>query len=306
MRGRRLWAGLAALVLPAALAGCGSRVVASTPLDAGHEAYPVGVRVLMLSRGSDRPLPTTIWYPAAGIVVPGGGPGVPIRNALVAPGRFPIVLFSHGLDSRPEFHAQLTARWAATGFVVVAPAYPHTKLGAERFDRQDLRRQPADAQHVLRVVASLDAKPDDPLAGHLDADRVAAVGHSAGGFTTAGLFVAGHSQNLRGGIVIAGGMRDIYGGPPAAMLFVHGAADRVVPVAKGRSAYERVPWPKALLTVIGQGHGEYLIPGQPGFDPAMATMTDFLLWVLLDDVAARDRLPLDADVPGVTTWLAQI
>jgi dienelactone hydrolase len=301
MWGRRLVAVLAAVQL-AAVAGCGSAVTGSMPVDG---SYPVGVRTLYLSRGVDRPLPTTVWYPAAGVAVPDDEPGAPVRGALVAPGRFPIVLFSHGLDSRPEHHVALTVRWAAAGFVVVAPAYPHTKLGAARFDRADVRQQPADAWHVLRAVGALDRTLGDPFAGHLDASLVAAVGHSAGGYTTAGLLTAGHSAVLRGAVVIAGGTRHRFGGRPVPVLFVHGSADRVVPVSAGWFAYRQVPWPRAFLAVVGRGHGEYLVPGQPGFAQVVPTITDFLRWTLYNDTTARDRLAL-ADVPGVTSWTGRI
>jgi dienelactone hydrolase len=302
MWGRWLRAGLGAVLL-AALAGCGSAVAGFTSVEG---TYPVGVRTVYLSRGADRPLPTTIWYPADGTAPAADGPAIPVLDALPAPGRFPIVLFSHGLNSRPEHHAQLTARWAAAGFVVVAPAYPHTKLGAARFDRTDVRHQPADAWHVLRTVRSLDRELGDPFAGHLDTARFAAVGHSAGGYTTAGLVTAGHSSTLRGAVIIAGGTRHRFEGPPVPVLFVHGSADRVVPASAGWSAYRQVPWNKAFLSVVAQGHGEYLIPGEPGFPEAMSTISDFLRWALYDDAAARDRLPLDADVPGVTTWTGRI
>lgn len=303
MRGRRLRVVLASVLL-AAVAGCGS-VAASSSIPA-EGSYLVGVRTLHLSRGIDRPLPTTVWYPAAGVALTPDGPGTPVQDALLAPGRFPIILFSHGLNSRPESHAQLTTRWAAAGFVVVAPAYPHTKLGAARFDRNDVRHQPADAWHVLRAVRSLDRVTADPFAGHLDTTRVAAVGHSAGGYTTAGLLTAGHSTTLRGAVVIAGGTRHRFGGTPVPVLFVHGTNDRVVPASVGWSAYRQIPWSKAFLSVVGQGHGEYLIPGEPGFTETVSTIGDFLRWTLYDDSAARDRLPLGADVPGITTWTGRI
>lgn len=302
MWGRLLRAGLAAVLL-ATLAGCGSAVAGFTP---SEQSYPVGVRSLYLSRGVNRPLPTTIWYPSDGRSSTPDGGGIPVLDALPAPGRFPIVLFSHGLNSRPERHAQLTTRWAAAGFVVVAPAYPHTKLGTEHFDRKDVRHQPADAWYVLRAVQSLDRMLDDPFAGHLDVARIAAVGHSAGGYTTAGLLTAGHSTTLRGAVIIAGGTRHRFGGPPVPVLFVHGSADRVVAASAGWSAYRQVPWDKAFVTVVGQGHGEYLIPGEPGFPETVSTIGDFLRWTLYGDSAARDRLPLGADVPGVTTWTGRI
>lgn len=314
-----------------------------TPRPAPDRAYAVGVRTLEIGRDTARPLPVTIWYPAlpdpadapdaAGTPPsrspaptqraatrdrhrPGGepsaAPGVesgamsptPRRNAPIAPGRFPIVLFSHGLHSLPEWHASLTTRWAAAGFVVAAPAYPHTKSRAPRFDRSDVRHQPGDAWRVIRQVSRLDQLPGDRFAGHLDVTRIAAAGHSAGGFTTAGLFTEGHSEWLRAGIVIAGGgMAGTFAGPPAALLFVHGSADRIVPASTGREAYRRASWPKAFLTLRDQGHTEYLTPGRPGFDQVVAVTTDFLRWTLYGDGAARERIPAGARAPGVTEFV---
>src|SRR5690349_9404153 len=90
--------------------------------------FAVGARTLALSRGPDRPLPTTLWYPAGGAF---GGPARP--GAPPASGRFPLVILSHGLGGSPEFYAPIGTRWAAAGFVVAAPAYPHTKNGAGDF-----------------------------------------------------------------------------------------------------------------------------------------------------------------------------
>jgi pimeloyl-ACP methyl ester carboxylesterase len=114
------------------------------------------------------------------------------------------------------------------------------------------------------------------------------------------MFVAGHSPRLRGAVVIAGVRpRMEFGGPPAPMLFVHGAADPTVPYATGRSTYDRVPWPKAFLTLPGQDHGSYLSPGRPGFDQVLAGVTDFLRWTLYLDRAAAERIAGEAVRPGV-------
>ncbi|MCM0675731.1 alpha/beta hydrolase [Micromonospora phytophila] len=284
---------LVAALLTALLAGCGPATAAtggSQPDRRAPEgAYAVGVRTLTLDPASARPLPVTVWYPADGDAV--------------AEGRFPVVVYSHGLNSLPELHAGLTVRWAAAGFVVAAPTYPHTRRGAPRFNRADVRHQPADGWRVIRHLVRLDTRRGDPLAGHLDVTRFAAAGHSAGGFTTAGMFTSGRSARLRAGIVIAGGgMAGGLAGPAAPLLFVHGTADRVVPPGVGRAGYERVTGPAAFLSLLGQGHGEYLIPGRAGFDQVLATTTDFLRWTLYGDLDAARRLPTDAYSPGVTTY----
>jgi dienelactone hydrolase len=260
------------------------------------------VRTLPLRRGADRPLPTTLWYPAD------GEPGTDVHaDVPPAAGRFPIVLFSHGLNSLPERHRGLATRWAAAGFVVAAPAYPYTAAGSPRFNRGDVRNQPADAWYVLRRVIALNTRPGDPLAGHLDTTRLAAAGHSAGGFTTAGLFTTGHDARLRAAIVIAaGGVAGAFAGPSAAVLFVHGDDDRVVPVETGLAAYARVTWPAAFLTLLGQGHGGYLTPGAPGFDQVLAATLDLLRWRLYGDTAARDRLPADGAADGIARLTSRL
>lgn len=270
------------------------------PAAAARPEYPVGRRLVPLSRGRSRPLPTTVWYPAVGTVGT-----TPATDARVHPGRFPLVLLSHGLHGLPEDFTALAAGWAAAGFVVAAPAYPRTNRRTTRFRRADIVHQPDDAAHVIRQIGRLDTVRDDPLAGHLDRGRVAAVGHSAGGFTTTGLFHARHSPALRAAVIIAGwGGRTTFDGPQARMLFVHGSADTVVPPDEGWAVYDRVPWPRAFLTLPDQGHSRFLRPGNPAYARTATTVTDFLRWTLQDDLAARRRLGSGArpsGVPGLET-----
>ncbi|MFF4807774.1 alpha/beta hydrolase family protein [Micromonospora chersina] len=321
---------LVAALLVALVAGCGPAVAATDDRvpsfrPAPPRPYAVGVRHLVVDPDGSRPLPVTVWYPAEPAAPPhattpatarvtaapaGGeassgptGSGTTARpDVPVAAGRFPVVVYSHGLHSLPDLHAPLTTRWAAAGFVVAAPTYPRTNLRARDFTRADVRNQPADGWRLIRHLVRLDARPGDPLAGHLAVDRFAAAGHSAGGFTTAGMFTSGHSRRLRAGIVIAGGgLAGSFAGPVAPLLFVHGGADPIVPESVGRAAYARSVGPAAFLGLPGQGHGEYLTPDRPGFAQVLAATTDFLRWTLYDDRRARDRLRADAVLPGVTT-----
>ncbi|GGO09387.1 alpha/beta hydrolase family protein [Micromonospora parathelypteridis] len=282
---------LIAVLMTTLLVGCAPATAGTAGSDgppaarrAPEGSYAVGVRTLTLDPRSARPLPVTIWFPTS-------ADGV-------ADGRFPVVIYSHGLYSLPDLHAGLTTRWAAAGFVVAAPAFPHTRQGAAHFTRHDVRNQPADGWRLIRHLGRLDRNHADPLAGHLDLSSIAAAGHSAGGFTTSGMFSEGHPTRLRSGIVIAGGgLPGSFAGPPAPVLFVHGTADAVVPVTVGRAAYGRTPGPAAFLSLLGQDHGAYLTPGNPGFAPVLATTTDFLRWTLYGDQSAGARLAADAGTP---------
>jgi dienelactone hydrolase len=261
---------------------------------------PVGARTLALTRG-DRVLPVTIWYPTAG-----KAGGSPLTDAPLAAGNYPLVLFSHGLNGLPSDYQALLVQWAAAGFVVAAPAYPHTSRGVSQFNILDVLNQPADASYVLTAVLALGSTAGDPLNGHLDPGRVAAAGHSAGGITTVGLFTHNRDSRLRAGMVLAGndlGMGTAFAGSAAQLLFVHGDNDPLVTYASGRHTYDKVPWSKAFLTVKGGDHSEpYLTQWSTAFGAVAATTTDFLRWSLYGDTAAKQRLGGDVDDNGVGSF----
>jgi dienelactone hydrolase len=287
----RIAVALVTVVATLPLTGCTAEPIAIAAVAAVIEPvrYPVGLRELRLRRG-DRPLRTVVLYPAA------GADGDPMRtDAVPAAGRFPLVLFSHGMRGSPEIYLRTAASWTAAGFVVALPAYPHTGYGVAHFRRKDIVNQPADAAYVLGKVRDLGRKRGDPLNGRIDRDRVAAVGHSAGGYTTTGLFHAGHPAWLRAGVVLAGWLAPgAFHGPPATMLFVQGDSDTVVPVAQGRAAYDKVPWSKSYVLLDRSFHAQYMLPGRHGYPEMDSIVTDFLRWTLTGDEAAHLRLPPSA------------
>jgi dienelactone hydrolase len=332
-------AALALLALLFLLAGCGraDRVAArraerrtstpaatstptatSAPTGDGTSRYAVGIRRLTLtdpSRTTDptpgrsgdetqgRTLPTTVWYPASGD--PSAAPG---DDAPAAGGPFPVVLFSHGLGGLPGNYQALASHWSGAGFVVVAPAYPLTSRNAPRLAPGDVRNQPADAAFVLTEMLRRSDQPDDPLSSLLDGDHVAAAGHSAGAITTLGLFDSCcRDQRLSGGIVLAGNSLGFGGeefaGGAAPILFEHGDQDRVVPFRSGRRAFEAVPWPKAFVTLLGQGHLDpYLHPGDAAFEVVAKTTTEFLSWMLDGDQHALEALRRDGATAGLSKF----
>ncbi|WP_428963729.1 alpha/beta hydrolase family protein [Micromonospora fluostatini] len=271
------------------------RVSAGTAPTRGHA---VGVRQLRLNRDGDRALPTTLWYPARG-----DAGDAPRRGATAATGRFPVVVFSHGLGARPDDYAALLTRWAAAGFVVAAPTFPRTGRGGDG-NVLDVLNQPADVSYVLDEVLALDDADGDPLRGRLDTDRVAAAGHSAGGVTTIGLFTAGRDDRLGAGVVFAGsalGVGTAFAGAAAPQLFVHGELDEVVEYAAGRAAYDRVPWPKAMLSLPDGDHGRGLLADGATLRVVSDTTVGFLRWSLYGDPAAKRRMTADATRGGLAT-----
>ncbi|MGA5302699.1 alpha/beta hydrolase family protein [Nucisporomicrobium flavum] len=253
------------------------------------QAYAVGNRVLEFSRDG-RALPTTVWYPATSTAT----------DAPAATGRFPLVLFSHGLTAQPGDYAAMLTRWAEAGFVAAGPTYPNTSYGAADLDPLDIVNQPADASHVIDQLLAAGG----PLSVVIDPDRLAAAGHSAGGITTAGLFSARRDERLKAGVVLAG--TDFQGtpftGPPAAMLFVHGREDDTVTYRAGHAVFAAVPWSRAMLSITEGGH----VTTGADFEATTATSTEFLRWALYGDAAARSRVPQAAASGGVATLEDQL
>ncbi|AQZ49634.1 alpha/beta hydrolase family protein [Martelella mediterranea] len=137
-----------------------------------------------------RPLHVAIWYPAAGggdATVVGENPaffGVPaIRDAAPGAGEHPLVVLSHGYRGSWRNLNWLAGSLAEKGYIVAAPDHP----GTTTFDTAPeqaarLWERPHD---LSRVIDALIADPG--LGGRVDEGRIAAIGHSLGGWTVTAL-----------------------------------------------------------------------------------------------------------------------
>ncbi|GAA2580764.1 hypothetical protein GCM10010435_67600 [Winogradskya consettensis] len=259
-------------------------------------AYALGKQILPFSRG-DRSLPTTVWYPIGGTAP---ASPAPTDNAPPEQGRFPLVLFSHGLTSQPGDYSAMLMRWAQAGFVVAGPTYPNTWYGATDLDANDIVNQPLDASHVIDLLLS----SAGTLTTTIDPNRIAAAGHSAGGITTTGLFSAYRDERLKAGVVFAG--TDFQGasftGPSAAMLFVHGRKDTTVTYRAGHAVYAAVPWSRAMLSITDGGH----VTESDDFEATTQTSTEFLRYALYGDSTAKARIPAAAATGDVATLENQL
>jgi predicted dienelactone hydrolase len=161
----------------------------------------------------EAPLDITMWYPALrgqdraaktryayemkmgtpfGTVTFAAFAGQAIRNA--SPGRsagpYPLIILSHGFSIGASTYAWLAEHLASYGFVVIAPEHQE-QLDAELNGLwQATISRPQD---VLTVLAYVDEQVGSghALEGLVDADTVAVVGHSYGGYTA---LVAGGAQ----------------------------------------------------------------------------------------------------------------
>jgi predicted dienelactone hydrolase len=111
-------------------------------------------------------------------------------------GELPVIVFSHGLTSRPEDYAVNLEHLAAYGYVVAAPQHPGSdKIYLEEmlagyhrniFDEQEFINRPLDLKFVLDEV---ERRNPGEFQGRLNLPQVGVAGHSFGGYTA--LAVAG-------------------------------------------------------------------------------------------------------------------
>lgn len=265
-----------------------------TPTASALGRYDVATRTLHLTDASraagqtqGRALPTTLWYPSTGT------------------GPFPVVIFSHGVESKPSTYSDLLSGWASAGFVVAAPTFPLTNSSVTTVYR-DIINQPADVSFVLTQVLALDTTSGDDLEGRIDPGHIAATGHSGGAITTLGLLnTCCADPRFTAAVVLSGALTEVptpYTQPGVPMFFAHGTADSTIAIADGEAAYAAAPGPKAFLR-LNQGSHASPYNNKPAdvlFPTVRATTTDFLRWALAGDTAALAELRKAATQKGLT------
>jgi predicted dienelactone hydrolase len=254
----------------------------------------------------DRVLKVDLWYPAQPVPgsvaetyhasLPSEGslppavfsvPGIAVRDARPAPGRYPLVIVSHGYSNATVAMSWLTENLASKGYVVAAIRHEDPPITDPTGLPEVLLRRPLDIAFVAHQL-----QHDLAAQGLVDATRVALVGYSVGGYgvlTAAGAvldpnggactrvphgelsaYAAGGPSagaltvvNLKAVIAIspAGGALQAWGstglqGISAPILFIAGDHDLTVDYQSGARAFFEAAThtQRYLLTFKGAGH----------------------------------------------------
>ncbi|SFT80718.1 Predicted dienelactone hydrolase [Kosakonia arachidis] len=158
-----------------------------------------GFRQVTLSDPKSETLKVTVWYPATSEgrrVDIGSNPafiGVTVSpDAPPLPGVHPLLVISHGYNGNWRNLSWIAAAMAAEGYIVAAPDHPGTTTFDQNpIDAKKLWRRPHDISRVIDFVI------DSPtLFGATDKGRIAALGHSLGGWTVMSLAGARFKPSL--------------------------------------------------------------------------------------------------------------
>jgi predicted dienelactone hydrolase len=250
---------------------------------------PFGVGETTLTLPTDG-APVEVWYPATKAAVAGGTeatydvsawlpsslqklipagfsvtyPSGGVRDVAVAPGRYPLVVFSHGYAGFRDQSTFLTSFLASWGFVVAAPDHYSRDLTEVLGGPTGATAKTTDVQDLEATIALMDhqnATTASPFDGHIDTKKVGAVGHSAGGVAVEALAAA--DPKVATFIGLAGATVGLPGdakkGPDSIVphqpgLLMSGTADTVVPTSGMITAYGKMHAPKRLILIKGAGH----------------------------------------------------
>jgi dienelactone hydrolase len=222
-----------------------------------------------------RTFPVTIWYPTPGDP---DAPDVPDAPPDRSVGAYPLVVFVHGYDVTPPNYEELLRRWAASGYVVAAAAYPG---GGD-----DYGLQFTDTSFLITQLLQLSsgAPGSNPLVGAVDAQRIGVAGHSNGEAIAygVGFLQCCRDTRVKAVIALAGNLGNVNNpvqrdnGVP--VLHIMGEADELQPYG------EAIQWdrdnltpPRWSVTLVGGGHAPpYRSPSSPHFDGVSTITTDFL------------------------------
>jgi dienelactone hydrolase len=162
----------------------------------------------------------------------------------VAKGRFPIVLFSHGLGGYRFQSSFLMSHLASWGFVVVAPEHPERNLTAALLGKfGDF--SPEQLRAALAAVSA-----DSRFAAHLDPNHVAATGHSAGG---AAVSIVSADANIETWVMLASqGLGPGPDGKPSLMMC--GKSDQIAVCNQVARSWAEQPAPTRFAQLNQVGH----------------------------------------------------
>ncbi|MBX6388270.1 MAG: dienelactone hydrolase family protein [Frankia sp.] len=213
--------------------------------------YPVGFRTerFVDAARAGRELTTAVWYPAAA-----GAAGEPasyeiapevgyqsrlaVAGAGLAPGRFPLVVLSHGSAGSRVQLASFAEQLASHGYVVAAPDHPGDTLEDFAAGRNaDLVELASDRPRDVSAVIDGMLCPDGPFAAAVDPARIGVAGFSFGGFTavvsSVGVLDAPADPRVRVAVGIAAATEvlpaDLVGQVTIPTLLIGGSRDAAAP-----------------------------------------------------------------------------
>jgi dienelactone hydrolase len=174
------------------------------------------------------------------------------KDAAAEPGKFPVVIYSHGYSGINVGSSFLTTHLASWGYVVAAPQHPARDLAAATTFAVD-RDPQKSTDDILATIELLRTQPNANL------DTLVLIGHSAGGGTV--LQAADQSPDVDAYVSLASGAFAPEGETPVLpnkpSLFIGGKLDMVIEAGRTEAAHALAPAPSRLWMIDKVGHNGF-------------------------------------------------
>lgn len=268
----------AADAAPSEVEGCAGTKLLASPTDASLRGpWAVGAKRVRIGA-----LLTEIWYPAlaassagksklvydvrddlpseqAAKISDADNPPQPCNDCFRdlpidgAHGPYPLVVFVHGTAGFKTQNLDAAIHWASRGFVVMAANHPGLSIGSFVGATDGAAPPQADLRgDVEAEIGAMKAAAGDlaPFAGKVDLERIAVVGHSAGG---GGAVQSGAVAGVKVVVALSAGAAST-SPSVASTLFVTGRADAVVDYDAVQKGYDASREVKRIVGLNGCGH----------------------------------------------------
>lgn len=236
--------------------------------------HPVGTMTLVLGDEADQRI-VEVWYPTTPDAVAGletyefdSSSAIPAafrsllpdelqsivetnayRDVPVAPGQYPVVIYSHGFGGHRNVAIYHTVHLASWGFVVASTEHTHRNLQAQSFGtaRSDPEADMADISDTLAAL-------DEALLENVDTSRAGVIGHSAGAFTAV-LSLA--NDSVLTAVALTGGTTGTIENGDKPVLIISAELDQVVPPERGLALFEALTGPRRFIVLAQAGHNSF-------------------------------------------------
>jgi predicted dienelactone hydrolase len=276
MRTRQVISGLlVSLLIALLLAACsggGGTPAGVRSLDAAVQRGPYGVGVTTVDlvdtsrpteangdvpASNERKLTVEVWYPADASAAQPEARDVALNRGDTP---YPLIIFAHGLGGNRRQSVSYTQHLASHGYIVAAPDFPLSNLGAAGGPRlAAVLEQPKDVSFVIDSMLQFNGQSGHVLEGAIDSKKIGMTGHSLGALTTM-LSIYGPSRDprIRAALPFATPgcfLPDGFAGDASVPLLVLGGTDDLItPPVSNRRAYEIANSPRYLVQLAGADH----------------------------------------------------
>lgn len=151
------------------------------------ENYYAGYKQIKTNKGKFEPFPIAVWYPTKQLSKKEHLGLFKLNISLrakTAEGKFPLILISHGSGGSIHGHRDTAQYLAENGYIVAALLHPRNNYKDNRDEAatENWINRPKHIRIALDIVLEY-----DKFSNHIEKNKIAVIGHSAGGYTALAL-----------------------------------------------------------------------------------------------------------------------